>query len=208
MNSRSGRRAPRIATNAGRARQTVSAIQQADVPLDERRLSTLARIRPRPFGCAAKLAGLGLGARHRQGREPPLIMRAMGYYADLTPFTYSRTEADPAILNVGWLSGKVAFPTAQPHSEFVRALTKLTATPINLYHGTHLCDLCPPPSSRASAAGLGMAGDQAEARGNGEIWVKGEDGLTYGAPTLILHYVVEHHYSPPAGFVQAVLKTA
>ena len=43
-----------------------------------------------------------------------------------------------------------------------------------------------------------------EKRGNGEIWVKARDGITYIAPILILHYVSEHHYAPPQAFVDAV----
>jgi hypothetical protein len=35
--------------------------------------------------------------------------------------------------------------------------------------------------------------------------VFGSDGRTYAAPTLVYHYVVRHHYSPPEEFVRAVL---
>ena len=42
--------------------------------------------------------------------------------------------------------------------------------------------------------------------GNGEIRIDANDGITYVAPVLILHYVSEHHYAPPQQFVDAVLK--
>jgi hypothetical protein len=45
----------------------------------------------------------------------------------------------------------------------------------------------------------------AEICGNGEIRVKGLDGITYVAPALVLHYVVRHHYAPPKAFVDAVM---
>ena len=43
--------------------------------------------------------------------------------------------------------------------------------------------------------------------GNGEIRVTGEDGTVYAAPTMIAHYVAEHHYLPPQEFVDAVLRS-
>ncbi|WP_338285215.1 hypothetical protein [Luteolibacter sp. LG18] len=42
--------------------------------------------------------------------------------------------------------------------------------------------------------------------GNGEIRVRGADGVIYGAPTLIYHYVVAHDYLPPAAFIEAVCR--
>lgn len=129
----------------------------------------------------------------------------MSYYADLTPFTYGGAEADPTILNVGWLSADHAIPMATPSERFVTALRKITAEPINLYRGSHICDLCPRPPMILSQGGIPLLDAPAEIIGNGEIWVRGRDGLTYVAPTLVYHYVVEHHYSPPKAFVDAVL---
>jgi len=40
--------------------------------------------------------------------------------------------------------------------------------------------------------------------GAGEIRVRGADGVWYVAPRLVIHYVVEHHYCPPQGFLEAV----
>jgi hypothetical protein len=41
--------------------------------------------------------------------------------------------------------------------------------------------------------------------GSAEIRVFGPNGAIYAAPTLIYHYVAEHHYKPPAEFVHAAL---
>jgi hypothetical protein len=38
-----------------------------------------------------------------------------------------------------------------------------------------------------------------------EIYVPGRNGI-YVAPSLIYHYVVDHHYQPPAEFMEAVLQ--
>jgi hypothetical protein len=41
--------------------------------------------------------------------------------------------------------------------------------------------------------------------GNGEIRVRAANGITYVAPVLVLHYVVEHGYLPPQEFIEAVI---
>jgi hypothetical protein len=40
--------------------------------------------------------------------------------------------------------------------------------------------------------------------GTGELWVTGDKGVIYAAPTLIVHYVEDHGYVPPAAFVSAL----
>jgi hypothetical protein len=42
--------------------------------------------------------------------------------------------------------------------------------------------------------------------GSDEIWVPGENGRIYAAPSLIVHYVEEHNYLPPPPFIEAVLR--
>jgi hypothetical protein len=44
--------------------------------------------------------------------------------------------------------------------------------------------------------------------GNGEIRVRGADGTLYAAPSLIAHYVADHSYLPPDGFIDAIRETA
>lgn len=42
--------------------------------------------------------------------------------------------------------------------------------------------------------------------GNGEIWVQAHaDPITYVAPTLLVHYVEWHEYSPPEDFINALM---
>ena len=50
-------------------------------------------------------------------------------------------------------------------------------------------------------------------RGNDELWlgsaeirVFSNEGVTYAAPNLIYHYIVDHHYLPPEEFIRAVLE--
>lgn len=129
----------------------------------------------------------------------------MAYYPDLTPFVYGGAEPDPAILNIGWLCSDHAIAKAVPDAAFVAALAKIAADPINLYRGSHLCDFCPHPPTILSPGGIPMLDSPRETRGNGEIRVEGQGGLTYVAPALIHHYVVAHHYAPPQAFIDALM---
>jgi hypothetical protein len=113
------------------------------------------------------------------------------YYPDLTPYQYTSNDALPEgnRVNIGWLDSEHPFVTSEPSVELVRALHKLVHHPVRISRPLHLCDLC------------GNAG------GTGEIEVTAED-VVYIAPTLIAHYVEQHHYSPPAEFEAAALKRA
>ncbi|TJZ92429.1 DUF7919 family protein [Actinacidiphila oryziradicis] len=56
--------------------------------------------------------------------------------------------------------------------------------------GEHYCEICP--------SGARIAG-------NGEVHVITPDGIIYCAPWLILHYIEDHGYVPPAEFVDGLL---
>jgi hypothetical protein len=70
--------------------------------------------------------------------------------------------------------------------------------------GWHRCDLCvdaPYP--------LAMEIDGVTVPlGDAEIRVRGRNGTTYAAPSLIAHYVAEHHYAPPEEFLAAVRESS
>jgi hypothetical protein len=128
----------------------------------------------------------------------------MAFFADLTPYAYDRPEPDPNVLNVGWLSAGQPFAKGVPDQRFVEALRKLVARPTMLHRGVHVCEFCLQPTLRQSAAGLKKFLDAPpDTAGNGQIRVRGGQ-VTYAAPTLILHYVLEHHYAPPEEFIAAV----
>lgn len=132
----------------------------------------------------------------------------MAYFDDLTPYTYGAADPDPTILNVGWLSNSHDFEKRAPNQDFVAALRKLVATPVNLYRGRHYCEFCPQPQFSRAATEVVSVIETDCAWGNGEIRVKGGEDVTYVAPTLILHYVEEHDYAPPEVFVRAVKRAA
>ena len=111
------------------------------------------------------------------------------HFADLTPHTYSNVTDGEIVLNVGWLCGSQPYNTGAASREFQTALADLVARPVMLHRGTHACNL----------------GDADCPCGNGQIRVLGLDDIWYSAPTLVHHYVVDHHYLPPLAFISAVL---
>jgi hypothetical protein len=129
------------------------------------------------------------------------------YFADLTPYQYGRAEPQPDVLNVGWLGANQPFSCRPPSENFVTALKELIASPVNLFRGSHLCEFCPRPPTVLSKGGIPMLNPSPGTLGNGEIHVEGASGITYIAPVLILHYVVEHQYFPPQEFIDAVLQS-
>jgi hypothetical protein len=136
----------------------------------------------------------------------------MTYFADLTPHTYTRFDAQflpttPPI-NVGWLDKRFPFPTGTTSDEFrVRLAVLCESHLVHLHRGSHGCEFCTedklytPTFDPTYGPGRRLV---RAAHGNGTICVT-HDGVSYAAPALIIHYVREHNYLPPEAFVQAVL---
>jgi hypothetical protein len=130
--------------------------------------------------------------------EHPLM-----YFADLTPYEYARTEPDTGVLNVGWLSSEHPYSQGTCPERFVLKLEELLRHPVNPFRGSHLCEFCPKPPVLIKN-GLRFVEPPKGTAGNGEIRVRGRDGLIYAAPVLIGHYIKEHGYLPPESFIDAV----
>jgi hypothetical protein len=130
------------------------------------------------------------------------------YFPDLTPYQYGRTEPQPNVLNVGWLSAAQSFRRGDPDESFVNALQRLVLSAVNLYRGYHLCEFCHSSPIEALPNGFRVIEPLPGTRGNGEIRVTGANGITYVAPVLVIHYVVAHSYLPPQEFVDAVTRAA
>jgi hypothetical protein len=113
------------------------------------------------------------------------------YFPDLTSYQYSPIHAQPQEnrVNIGWLGKEHPFSTTEPSAELVRALHRLVHHPVRISAPLHLCELC------------------GNAAGTGEIEVNAQDVINV-APTLIAHYVEQHHYRPPAEFEVAAQKQA
>jgi len=126
------------------------------------------------------------------------------HYADLSPCTYFPFEAARKLIAVGWLDPLVEYNRGVLEDEFVRKLVELLYDPWQpaLAMGSHECGFCR-LSGGPSTFRLGRSGSEA-VLGTSNVFVPG-DGFLFVAPSLILHYMDAHEYSPPAEFQQAVI---
>ena len=86
----------------------------------------------------------------------------------------------------------------------IRDVQRRMRDPADPLHGIPLGKL-PWPEDARSRSTLAQRHGQERRIGTAEIRVFGPHGAIYAAPTLIYHYVAEHHYKPPAEFVHAAL---
>ena len=105
---------------------------------------------------------------------------------------------------VGWLDPSHSYPSGRTEEAFVSRLFDACANHATARtRGWHACSFC----ARASDAPCPVvvtSGGESLTLGDAEIRVVAEDGSWFVAPTLVLHYVVEHGYRPPDLFVRAI----
>ena len=117
----------------------------------------------------------------------------MSYYPDLG--NRSMVAAGDHIRAIGWLHPDHAYSKGSVALDFLtrlKAFVKLSGNSANaLYFGAfgglHTCEFC---NKAYGVCNFGV--------------VSGE--LLYVAPEMIVHYIEEHGYCPPAEFIHAVLR--
>jgi hypothetical protein len=124
------------------------------------------------------------------------------YFADLTPYSFLASAATSAALNVGWLDPTHPFRQEATEREFHHRLFAFCEHPVHRTRGIHRCAFCPVPGN--GPAQRETLNGRTVVLGSAEIRVGGA-GVTYAAPDLIYHYVVQHRYRPPGEFIRAVL---
>ncbi|VAW61655.1 hypothetical protein MNBD_GAMMA09-3855 [hydrothermal vent metagenome] len=120
----------------------------------------------------------------------------MAYFKDLSVYSYSGEKKAENVRNIGWLDKRFDYSSGKVSSEVIKIIEIMLKNPQNIYRGKHPCNLCAPPNDVRPLC----------SSGTGEIRVMGSDGIIYAAPTLILHYIIEHQYAPPDEFLKAVLQ--
>lgn len=133
------------------------------------------------------------------------------YYSDLTQYDYLGGEVvqpGAALLNVGWLDAAYPYASGSVSSEFLWALWRLCASPVNPTRGFHHCTFCLQSGRISKFSGMMLVTSPwgELCLGSAEMRVSGQRGVTYAAPDLIYHYVAEHEYRPPDEFVAAVIR--
>lgn len=96
-------------------------------------------------------------------------------------------------------------------AKLIEKMKVLARNPIELYRGRHLCELCVAPAGLEKAVLPNGVIDPnspwtkwaAQRWSNGEIRVTGGQ-VIFAAPVLIVHYIEDHGYLPPAEFLRAV----
>jgi hypothetical protein len=118
----------------------------------------------------------------------------MTYYQDLEPIDYFRVTSDVPLRSVGWLSKDFVFPRGEVSWDFFSKLCELTKNPWQpfLFRGFHVCELCQ------------FKNYERTCKGTNNLFIPFND-VIYVAPEMILHYINEHHYLPPAVFIEAVM---
>ncbi|MEM8860255.1 MAG: hypothetical protein AAGD96_18155 [Chloroflexota bacterium] len=116
---------------------------------------------------------------------------------------YTGCDCDQAIgldpLAVGFLGRKFKFPTGKAPAGFIEKLLPFCHPNKTVCH-THGKRKSPFDNTQIE---INIDG-QAVTLGGAEIRVIGQDDI-FAAPDLIYHYVADHHYLPPAEFIEAVL---
>jgi hypothetical protein len=109
-------------------------------------------------------------------------------------FVTDLEEITPHTKCVGWLSGTQPYSQGETSEDFQSALAEHVATAWqNAYAmGVHQCELCSDlPGAKKVCDSL-------------NLYIPTDDCLYY-APSMILHYVLDHKYRPPDEFIAAVL---
>jgi hypothetical protein len=129
----------------------------------------------------------------------------MPFFADLSPYCY-HGATHPKLFNIGWLSKDQPFNRGSVPPVLVSVLRFLDESPQNLCRGFHVCEFCEPPLDILRQDKEYFWIWASARQGNGEIHLPGLDGVTYAAPRLILHYILEHQYRPPQEFIEAAIR--
>jgi hypothetical protein len=126
------------------------------------------------------------------------------HFNDLALCSYHPGPCDASswtspLLSVGWLEHPHSYPVGRTPQELLERLEALIAAswehfPSFAFRGLHECSLC----------ASGKPAEGRPTRSHENLWIPG-DGVIYIAPGMITHYIGDHSYLPPEGFIRAVL---
>lgn len=128
------------------------------------------------------------------------------HFADLTEVSYFPVDEGSKLIAVGWLEPGHEYSTGEVDLDFVRKLVELLVDPWQpvVTMGFHSCGFCRLTGGPTQFRLANSASSSEVAMGVSNLWLPA-DGFLYVAPSLILHYIDAHGYSPPPAFQTAVM---
>jgi hypothetical protein len=130
------------------------------------------------------------------------------HFADLSPYGFLPDTVPEGVTAkcVGWLDGRYGYPTGAAPDGFLEALALLCRDDRRAgTRGWHGCDLAHPDGGEPGYPVRVRIGEELLALGDAEVRTVSAGGEWLIAPTLVHHYVRDHHYLPPAEFIESVL---
>ena len=128
----------------------------------------------------------------------------MTWFEDLSPCTYFNRDGEETALAVGWLERDHSYNKGliREREKVVDTLVRLLVKPWapTYFMGYHPCSLC---RRFHMPLTLWHKGTQIT-MGATNVSVPGTQCI-YVAPSLIVHYILDHGYAPPEPFCQALL---
>ena len=119
------------------------------------------------------------------------------YFRDGSPYTYLKEEESK---NVGWLDKDNAFPRGNLSERALNRLMDISIVSVNQTRGLHCCEFCGDNMAQPTFIHLGKE----FLLGSAEIRVFDPTGISFAAPNLLVHYVLQHKYLPPSEFIFAL----
>ena len=126
----------------------------------------------------------------------------MTHFADLSPCSYFPCDAANKLVAVGWLESGCDYTRGFVSEAFFARLTKLLVNPWQAVAtiGWHDCAFC----RFSSGPRQFTYNNTTITLGINNLFVPADDCI-FVAPSLIVHYIDAHEYSPPQIFQDAVM---
>jgi len=126
------------------------------------------------------------------------------YFNDLSPYSYFLKRPLETVVNVGWLDATQPFYVAPVAEGVLRKLADICRSRapvlahVNKLRSVVACPIC----GRDRFDAVDPAGKLLV--GMTELWIPNPKGGYFAAPSLVVHHIAEHGYSPPQSFQDAI----
>ena len=137
------------------------------------------------------------------------------YFKDYSKYAYSIRQELEHVRNLGWLSNEHSFSIGESSNAFQKKLLEIIfLKDCNRMRGVHICDICQENyylvvhklGHILKSKNLSIPQKDTKLLGLSEIWIPSKEGdFVYASPTLIYHYILEHHYLPSKNYIESVL---